>query len=276
VTYLGASGRLIESQDASLDLGGHIGSRFTFWSLGGVWSQTQGATTDFKRLGPSAGLAYAGTQSPYNDRFGWHAEITHQQFLEQDGYMAYGRSYGHLANVISMGRHKLGLQVRGAVAPDLPFRYVLDLGDRSVGGNYLVNLANSQFLLRGYPSGTFVGRKVVNSNVEWVTPAAELAKGWGTFPLYLRNIELAAFFDAMAVDGAAYHSGANLYVRSRLREFYTGAGGEVRLNTSVAYHVPLVFTLGAYYGLKDDYGGGFTTFLGVGLGTLGPISKKTP
>ena len=150
------------------------------------------------------------------------------------------------------------------------------VGDRNVGGNYLVNLANSQFLLRGYPSGTFVGRKIVSSNLEWVMPASELTRGFGTFPLFLRNFELALFADAMAVDGAAYSTQFKGYFRSHLREYYTGAGGEVRLNTSVAYHVPLAFTFGLYYGLKDEYGGGLTPFVGVGLGSLSAISKKTP
>jgi hypothetical protein len=276
VTYLGASGRVIESQDASIAASGLVGNRFNSWSLGGLWSQTEGAVNTFRRLGPSAGLAYNGTQSPYNDTFAVHAEAHHTQFLEQDGYMAYGRSYAHISNVLSLGRHKVGLQVRGAVAPDMPFRYVLDLGDRSVGGNYLVNLANSQFLLRGYSSGTFVGRRIVNANLEWVTPASEITRGFGTFPLFLRSIELATFADTMAVDGAAFDASRNVYVRSRLKEFYTGAGVEARLNTSVAYHVPLVFTLGLFYGLKDEYGGGFTTFMGVGLGGLSAISKKTP
>jgi Tol biopolymer transport system component len=275
-SYLGASGRVIDSQDARLEFSGPVGNRFTNWWLAGMWSETESVVNNYRRIGPTAGFSYDGMNSPYNERFGWHAEFAHTQFLEQDGYLAYGRSSAHLANVIRLGRHKVGLQVRGAVAPDMPFRYVLDLGDRSVGGNYLVNLTNSQFLLRGYQSGTFVGRKIVNGNLEWVSPASEIAKGFGTFPLFLRNVELAAFFDTMAVDGAAYDDRFNLYVRSRLREFYSGAGGEVRINTSVAYHVPLVFTLGLYYGLKDEYTGGFTTFLAVGLGSLGPISKKTP
>lgn len=276
VTYLGASGRLIESQNGAFGLSGDFATRYAHWSLGGMYSDTHGSTRQYKRMGPQAGVQYAGLNSPYHDHVRWHLEADHQQYLEQDGYLAYGRSSAHISMVANLGSHKLGIQARGAVSPDLPMNSVLDLGDRSVGGNYLVNLANSNFLLRGYPSGAFVGRRIVNGNLEYVLPASEVAKGFGTFPLFLRNLELAGFFDTMAVDGAGYNTKRRGYVRSYLKEFYSGAGAELRINTTMAYHLPLAFTVGLYYGLNSDYGGGFTTFLGVGLGSLSPISSKTP
>ncbi len=276
VTYLGASAVTTESQDAGLGFFGNLGTRFTRWNLGGQYSETQGVLVKYKRMGPEVGLSYSGLSSPYHDHVRWHLEASHRQYLEQDGFVSYGRSYAHIAMVANIGSHKLGIQTRGAVSPDLPFGTILDLGDRNVGGNYLVNLANSQFLLRGYASGTFVGRKIVNGNIEYVLPASEIARGFGTFPLFLRNLELAAFFDGMAVDGAGFNTERNRYIRSKLGEFYTGTGGEIRLNTTVAYHLPLSFTVGLYYGLNTDYGGGFTTFLGMGLGSLSPIHSKTP
>ncbi len=276
VTYLGASGRLIESQDAFLNFGGNLGSRYSHWTLGGLWSDTEGSVTDYRRLGPQAGLSYSNLDSPHRDVWRWHLEAHHQQFLEQEGYLAYGRSYAHVAVVTSMGRHRLGLTTRAALSPDLPMGATVDLGDRTVGGNYLVNLANSSFLLRGYPSGNFVGRKLVNGNLEWVLPARDLERGFGTFPLFLRDFEMALFFDTVAVDGGGYVPARRGYVRSRLGEFYSGTGTEFRLNTTAGYHLPLALTLGLYYGLNEDYGGGFTTFMAIGLGSLSPISLKTP
>ncbi len=276
VTYLGASGRIIESQDAGLGFFGNLGTRYTSWNLNGSFSETEGTTRSYKRVGPELGVQYSGLNSPYHGQVRWHLEAHHRQYLKQDGYLAYGRSYAHIAMVANIGSHKLGLQTRGAVSPDMPINSLLDLGDRSVGGNYIVNLANSQFLLRGYPSGTFVGRRIFNGNLEYVLPASEIGRGFGTFPLFLRNLELAAFFDAMAVDGAAYDVPRRGYVFSKMGEFYSGTGAELRLNTTMAYHLPLSIIVGLYYGLNEDAGGGFTTFLGMGLGSLSPIHSKTP
>jgi hypothetical protein len=59
-----------------------------------------------------------------------------------------------------------------------------------------------------------------------------------------------------------------------MREFYTGTGAEFRLKTTAAYQVPLQITFGLYYGLKTEYGGGFTPFLALGLGSLDPVAQK--
>ncbi|MGE0528991.1 MAG: hypothetical protein AB7P49_18180, partial [Bdellovibrionales bacterium] len=277
-SYLGASGLTIESDSAGLGLSSHwpFGSRNTKWGLGGVWMQTTSATT-FRRLGPEASLVYSRLQSPLNGAFGWHLEGRHRQFLEQDGYLAYGHSYLHTAGLGNLGGgHRLFGQARGALAPDLPLARSIDLGDRNVGGNYLISLANSSFLLRGYPSGSFVGRRVVNGNLEYVLPARELGRGFGTFPLFLRGFEIALFGDAMAVDGAGFDLDRELYIRSHLSEWYLGSGAEMRLNTTIAYHLPLSLTLGLYYGFNERFGGGFSPFLGVGVGDLQGIENKTP
>lgn len=271
VTYLTAGGTETESNDGGFGFFGNLGTRYTAWNLNGIYSETQGLRSKYKRMGPEARLEYSGLSSPYRGKVRWHLEGSHRQFLEQDGYLAYGRSYAHIAMLANIGSHKLGIQARGAVSPELGLGNVIELGDRNVGGNYLVNLANSSFLLRGYPSGTFVGRRIVNGNIEYVLPASEIGAGFGTFPLFLRNLELAAFFDAMAVDGAGFNTKRGGYIRSHLREFYTGAGAEIRLNTTMGYHLPLAITTGLYYGLNSDYGGGFTFFLGIGLGSLSPI-----
>ncbi|MGE4132708.1 MAG: hypothetical protein AB7F86_13780 [Bdellovibrionales bacterium] len=273
VSYLGASGRTVTSSDAYLQLSRPLGNRFTSWSLGGRWGETSSSSATYRRMGPEIAFQYAGLKSPYNETWGWHVGGGHRQYVEQGDYLGYGQSFLHLATALSLGRHQFGLQTRASVAPDMPFGSILDLGERSVGGNYVVNLVNSEFLLRGYPSGAFVGRKMLNANLEYVLPAAAIEKGFGTFPLFLRDLKIAFFGDALAVDGAGFNVDRLVYVRSRLSEFYTGAGMEFRLNTTMAYHLPLALNVGLYYGFNETYGGGFTPFLGVGLGSLSPLSK---
>jgi hypothetical protein len=194
--------------------------------------------------------------------------------------MDYDRIYFHSALTTPVFRtHKIFAQVRAAFAPDLPFYDILDLGDRNVGGNYMVNLVNSNFLLRGYPSGEFVGRKILNGNFEYSFPLKELAWGYGTFPLFLRSLETVLFYDTMSVDGAGYRTdlgNANGYYVTRLDQFFSSTGVEFRMVTTAAYHLPVTFVLGGYYGLNQRYGGGFSPFIGFALGDLGVLQNKTP
>lgn len=281
VTYLGASARVLESQAANFSLTNTwpFNNRFTRWSVGGLWTETESSLTTYRRSGPTAGIQYSRLQHPLNTWYGIHAAISHEEFLAQKNYLAYGRTYAHLAEQFQLGGgNRAFFQTRAALSPRLPFtgRNVTDLGDRTVGGNYLVSLTNSEFLLRGYASGAFVGRKILNSNLEYILPAMEIGRGWGTFPMFFKALELAIFADAVSVDGGAFNPSRNGYERSDLSHFYMGTGAELRMSTTTGYHLPVSFTLGAYYGLNQRYGGGFTPFVGLGLGDLDALENKTP
>lgn len=270
-TYLGASGAVFDSQMASVSFAQYwpFQNRNLQWSVGGLWLDTLGL---YHQIGPTVVWQYSHMDNPFNRWLGYHIEFSHTEYLPKENYVSYGRSYLHLASQIGLGGgHRIEFQTRAALAPRLPFRDTVILGDRSLGGNYLVNLANSNFLLRGYPSGEFVGRKLLNANLEYVFPPFRLDKGYGTFPLFLQDLELALYADAIAVDGAAYDVPLQSYVVQDLQHFHMGTGGEFRLNTNAFYHLPLSLILGLYYGLSQRYGGGFTPFIGIGMGDLASL-----
>lgn len=277
-TYLGASGATLESQNAGLTLANDwpFNRRDMKWTLGGLWLETNSTTTAYRRVGPRLSWTYSNLNNPLRGWYGVHAELAHEEFLPEDGYLDYGRSSLHFGQSARLGGgHRLSLQTRVALAPRLPLQKVVILGDPNVGGNYMVNLANSDFLLRGYPSGEFVGRKTVNANLEYALPVVPLERGWGSFPLFMQDLEFALFTDAMAVDGAGFLPDVG-YVARTLSDFYMGSGAELRLNTTAGYHLPLSFTFGLYYGWDQDFGGGFSPFFGIGLGDLGSLQDKTP
>ncbi len=279
VSYLGASGQIVASQNAELNFSPNwpFRSRFARWSLGGLWSETERARGNLRRIGPEVSWSYSKLENPLNERWGFHFRVSHQDYLNQENYLGYDRTSAHFATQLNMrGNKRLFFQARGAVAPKQPVGTIQALGDRNVGGNYLVNLANSDFLLRGYPSGTFIGRKIVNANLEFILPIRDLDRGFGTFPLFLRNLDLALFTDTMAVDGAGYQTKPEGYVTSGLGENYVGAGSELRFNTTTFYHLPLLLTVGLYYGFNERFGGGFSPFFGFGFGGLNPLENKTP
>lgn len=286
VRYLTANELTLENQaaDATLTNRWPFNNRYTTWSLGGLSIDTAGAYDDYRRQGPTVGFKYSRLQSP--SWFGFHFEVHHEEFLKTGENLAYGRSRVNMAESISLGHgRRIFLQTRAAVAPRLPMGNtsyptgtvgrgigtILDLGETTVGGNYLVSLSNSDNLMRGYPSGTFVGRKLINSNLEFSFPLADTLGGVGTLPMYFNDLEMALFADAVAVDGAAYDIDIESYRRTHLRQIFTGSGAELRFNTTASYHLPLTLIVGAYYGFDAKYGGGFSTFLGIGMGSLGGL-----
>jgi hypothetical protein len=279
-SYLGASDLTLENQTIGMNLGFFPSGRSKYWhaDFGGNWTQTSTPGFALRRLGPAASIGYSRLDDPFSN-WGWAFNLKHHEYLKQDGYVDYGISTGLLAlrsKAPFFKSHQISAQIRGAVAPKMPFGTVIALGERNLGANYLVNLTGSDFLLRGYASGTFIGRKVVNGNFEYKFPLGDVYKGSGTMPLFFKSLEGVLFYDTMAVDGAAFrvddNPAAQGYYRSRMREFYSGTGGELRLNLTAAYHLPVTITAGFYYGLKEQYGGGFTQFFGIsydGLGALG-------
>src|SRR5690606_35674950 len=107
---------------------------------------------------------------------------------------------GQKASLPFKGDHSVWLGIKGAFSNTLPFSDILNFGDRSLGANYLVNLTESQFLYRGYPSGSLVGRHLLNGNLEYRFPVSDIFRGNGTLPYFYRSLTGVAFMDAMAVD----------------------------------------------------------------------------
>ena len=280
-TYLGASGSILEAQRADLNFRQNwpLGTKRFASRFGATWLDTTSSVASYRRAGPVAGFSTSTLDSPLG---AWHAlqlEFLHQEFLNQPGYYAYGRSSLNLTNTAQLGGgHRVSLVTRGVLSPRLPLSSVVTLGERNVGGNFMVNLVGSDLMMRGYPSGNFVGRKVINANLEYAFPMVPLDRGWGTLPLFLRNFEIALFLDAMAVDGGAYNYDRKGYELSRLSHPYTGTGAELRLISSVGYHLPLTTTLGLYYGTDLTHGGGLSPFIAFGLGGLEGLKSaaKTP
>lgn len=275
-SYLGIAGATIESQAASLAFkqAWPFNSRRFDWSLGGLWMDTENT---YRRLGPSLAAHYTRRPGVFARWWNFEAEVNHTEFLPQSNYLAYGRSYAHLTNVAQLGGgHRLSLQTRTAFSPRLRAGLAPLLGERSVSGNYMVNLVNSDFLMRGYPSAAFIGRKMVNANLEYVFPPFRVDRGWGTFPFYIQNAEMALFADTIAVDGYAYDTKLSGYVSRKLSQFHVGSGGELRFFTTAGYHMPISFTVGLYYGFDQRFGGGLSPFFSLGLGTLPGLKDKTP
>lgn len=110
--------------------------------------------------------------------------------------------------------------------------------------------------IRGYPSGTFGGRRLHSFNLEYTLPIWNIQKGYGTHPLFLRNMDLRWVFDAIALEGSYIDRSYRLRP-VKANGFFSSLGAELRLNTTVEYRFPFSMSLGIYYGFQRYAQGGW-------------------
>lgn len=259
-------------------------------SLGYVAIETENVSSQVKRQGPSASFSYStfvsgegeseeDEESAEEDQvadYNTQIAIGHTQYQEGPELVDYGRTSLTWNQVITKwlpARHSLVTQLRAAFSPQMNLSQVIGLGDKTVGGNYIASLVTSSFLMRGYPSTSFVGRRIVNANLEYRFPLTDVFRGKDLVPIFLKDISATVFADGVAVDGGAFDPELGGYRRVELdRQFYA-AGLELKLRTTMAYQFPVTYILGAYYGFDQQMQGGFHPFIGVGIGGISDIEK---
>ncbi len=228
------------------------------------------ATTQLRRAGPTVQLNYdSGANHVFKSKRGDFAgTIAHTHFVRADDYFDYDRTFGAVAGKWRgpfPDRHALGAEIKAAYAPKLAtMGQVRVLGDRTIGGNYLVSLINSTQKLRGYPSGALTGRTLINANIDYTFPLWDIFRGKNLFPWFSRSLQMGFFIDGAIADGLYYSPETESYGRARTDDIFGGAGMEFHLMNTFAYHLPVSITLGLYYGFDERAGGGFTPFLSIG------------
>jgi hypothetical protein len=116
-------------------------------------------------------------------------------------------------------------------------------------GGYEGNTGFAEFetdnfnLLRGYKKESIFGTEAILLNIEYRFPILNVERGYGNFPLFLRRIHLAPFFDA-----------GNAWINSfNSSEIKRGIGIELRGDFILSYSFPITFSIGLAKGL--DKGG---------------------
>lgn len=280
---IASSAPTVTHRSYSLGSSSFIGGLSNSWRLGlnsAMLESTSSNGRNLKRLGVGAELSYNSESADvikYDNLPQVASVLGYRSYISGEDRITYDRINALLAHKwhgFLPSRHYINTQIKYATAPQLSINNSVYLGERTIGGNYLFSLYNSSYLLRGYPSGALVGRTLGNANLEYRFPLADLQRGFDTFPLFLRNLEMAVFYDLAFVDGAYYSPKREIFVRTRSNEIYSGTGVEFNLQTTAAYHAPLYFILGLYYGFSEEAGGDFTTFLGIGYSGHGGLNHK--
>lgn len=282
-TYLAASGYVLDQQTLQGDLSFYLPGLNRHWKMltGYLKDRIESPILNggvFNRQGPIATLTYNDWLDTRTEGAGTSIQLTQQQFLHGKNQIPYGRSFMSFTQAFKRwipDSHRIVLTGRAMFAPDLPENEIISLGDGSLGANYLVPLINSPFLFRGYGNGTFVGRRVLNWNLEYQFPISRYAGGWGTFPLFTRGWDGAIVFDGIGVDGYSYRYSDDTYHRRSLGNIAMSAGVEARWNTTIAYGLPVTWILGLYQGFDKTSGRGLFPFIGIAFSDMSSIDKMS-
>ena len=218
-----------------------------------------------KRQGFSIGLTYSNSFQLGSDYYQFSLNYTKNYQIEGFDKTPYDRTYGNFTlktSYLLPDSHTMFLKSQIALAPKLKN---LALGDKTIGGKYIANIFRSSFLLRGYPSGDFIGKKIINVNLEYNYPLVDIFMGKDLFPIFLKQLYNQLFIDYVSIDGAFVNKHAMGFERVGLGRGFWGIGTEFKLSLTVGYHIPIDLNLGLYYGLDQEARGGFTPFLGIGM-----------
>ena len=269
--YLGGNDLTLTNQRAIGGFGFLLNERVRH-DVFGEYSKVALPERNILRQGAGSRLTYSARGDFNSDQVyldDTQMSFSYTRFLPAgEAWTAYDRYQGTLAyslNSIGSKRKSFMLQVRGTHSPGMRLEEdVIPLGEKTLGANYLATLINTQNLLRGYPTGAFSGRSMVNANIEYRFIASDLFLGRGALPWFLRTLESRLFVDALSLDGAYFNSERRRFELAEFGTPYLGTGLEFHLNTTAAYHLPLTVILGLYYGLDLKASGGFTPFIGLG------------
>ncbi len=188
--------------------------------------------------------------------------LSHSKFIPELGNQVYDKTdLGASTNLSSVShpkilgwlpdRHVLALATSVSWLPGLDR---LLLGPSSISlpvESIALGAASTSFVMRGYPTGTFLARKYVRASAEYRFPIANRYEGFGTKPGFIRRWHGAVFADAVTVEGAFFDFKLDGYRTSQFGDLYPSVGLEARLDSTLFYHLPVQFILGVHMGFDE-------------------------
>ncbi len=218
--------------------------------------------------------------------------LSHRHFIDHKDYLGIDltmMNFVYNFNHFLPNEHYLIFRLNGAIADNIEdngsqnSNNLITYGVKTIGGNFIGNLINSNILMRGYSSGAFTAKQLAVAGLAYDFPIVKIYRGPGTGPLFFKSIHLNIFTDAASLKGRYLFTpdpdNSNLdednftYVKTDWDKVFVGSGFEVRFRTTISYHVPVDFVVGGYYGFDRNATGGFAPFITFALGGYGPLGK---
>lgn len=140
-------------------------------------------------------------------------------------------------------RHSLSLKINAVYTPET-INATYGVQSEST---FLYQYSNlPSYVVRGYAAGLFFGKNMAVTNIDYQFPLKDLYKGNGTDPYFLRRLSAAATVDSIAVDGYVADLKKSQYVRTSMHHQFHSFGGEVRMDSTIGYLIPIRFVVGYY------------------------------
>jgi Tol biopolymer transport system component len=108
-------------------------------------------------------------------------------------------------------------------------------------GDVTLAVDEQSVYLRGYPENSFRGRKAGLASLEYRFPLINIERGAGQAPFFLRRLHGAVFAEAGNAWDNEFHSS----------DAKRAVGAELRLDMSIAYHLPVTLRLVLAKGLDE-------------------------
>ncbi len=219
--------------------------------------------TDIRiKSGPRVGLLWQNvSQRGYevSPEKGGYFRVAHARYLAELGNLVYDKTdlsaatyLSRISNPKFLGwlpeRHAMNFSGGVSWLPGLdrlllaPSSVSLPIETVALGSS------TTSFVMRGYPSGSFLARKLLRSSFEYRLPLSNSYRGFGTKPALIRRWHAAVFTDFVTFEGAFYDFSANTYRRTELGNMFAAVGAEARLDSTLFYHLPVQFIFGVHFG----------------------------
>ena len=235
-----------------------ISEDLTF-SLGVITSQTEDLITSTNHLGGFFQVNFNTIDQKNNHYYpmtGYNLNTRYQYFTDQNNqtnprlgnYSQAALSFVNYSHLFLPRDHVLMLKFDGLYTFE-------DVSNRFGTSNLSLPVSSEQqplYLLRGYQAGQFSGTQMLAANFEYRFPIANLSRGSGTTPFYIKYLTGALIADGIAAKGLGYDIYKN-FQNLTLTDQIFSAGLEIKLSTTIGYLLPVNFVYGLYAPLNKKY-----------------------
>ncbi|MDZ4660859.1 MAG: hypothetical protein SGJ18_04495 [Pseudomonadota bacterium] len=262
------------NETAGILLGSNLYKTSKAWKMGLGWTYSKREVLDitFYRVGPSVGFGYDSTSQKGHEispEKGQKASLGYTHYLSPklgDGRLDYEQYDGEYSLFFSKWlpeRQVVYFHTKGTWGN---FDSPLLVGSTTSSAAFQTTLITGDFLMRGYPSGSFLGTKMWGGNIEYRFPVSTINRGADTTPFFAKRTHGRVFVDGIATKGLYYNFTEESYKTSKMKDWYFSVGGELHLETTLGYALPITFYAGLYYGLYTPVSGGdVAPFIGIAL-----------
>lgn len=258
---------------ASISTSHYLQPNGTDWVLGPdvVYRMKEYPGVLTTQFGPGAHLSYSNVAKirdyQISPESGHAFSASYLYFLKEWGNTEYpnfsGRALKYFSGKPLPDHHVIKLNVDTWIAPD---NLSVFTAGYEGGGEYLISMFPSRHAVRGYPVGEFLGTSLYTGNFEYRFPLSYVYSGSGTTPVFAKKWHGAVVFDAITLKGGYYDNATTpgTLRATKIGTFYTSAGGELKGDLDLLYHIPITVRVGVHYGFTNKAYGGIVTLLGLG------------